>query len=117
MGEVVNLSGHCRVNEGQGVSGHHGTYCDNLYCLISCSRQISSAYKSLETLSDEEKLAKLSTLKLRYFTPREIANLHGFPATFGFPEEVTTRQRYRLLGNSLNVHIVAQLIALMLQSP
>ncbi|XP_072010322.1 tRNA (cytosine(38)-C(5))-methyltransferase [Engystomops pustulosus] len=79
--------------------------------------EISSAYKSLETLSDEEKLAKLSTLKLRYFTPREIANLHGFPATFGFPEQVTTRQRYRLLGNSLNVHIVAQLIALMLQSP
>lgn len=37
----------------------------------------------MESLSDEEKLAKLSTLKLRYFTPREIANLHGFPAEFG----------------------------------
>ncbi|XP_040290443.1 tRNA (cytosine(38)-C(5))-methyltransferase isoform X1 [Bufo bufo] len=79
--------------------------------------EISSAYKSLEALSDEEKLAKLSTLKLRYFTPREIANLHGFPASFGFPEKITTKQRYRLLGNSLNVHIVAKLIALMLLSP
>ncbi|XP_066441903.1 tRNA (cytosine(38)-C(5))-methyltransferase isoform X2 [Eleutherodactylus coqui] len=79
--------------------------------------EISSVYKSLETLSDEEKLAKLSTLKLRYFTPREIANLHGFPAAFGFPDEITTKQRYRLLGNSLNVHLVAKLIALMLRSP
>lgn len=78
--------------------------------------EISSAYKSLETLSDEEKLAKLSTLKLRYFTPREIANLHGFPAAFGFPDKITTKQRYRLLGNSLNVHIVAKLIVLLLQS-
>ncbi|KAM5158115.1 tRNA (cytosine(38)-C(5))-methyltransferase isoform 2-T2 [Mantella aurantiaca] len=77
--------------------------------------EISSVYKSLETLSDEEKLAQLSTMKLRYFTPREIANLHGFPAEFGFPEKVTMKQRYRLLGNSLNVHIVARLITLLLQ--
>ncbi|XP_073485816.1 tRNA (cytosine(38)-C(5))-methyltransferase isoform X2 [Aquarana catesbeiana] len=78
--------------------------------------EISSVYKSLETLPDEEKLTKLSTLKLRYFTPREIANLHGFPADFGFPEKITSKQRYRLLGNSLNVHIVARLITLLLQS-
>ncbi|XP_073532597.1 tRNA (cytosine(38)-C(5))-methyltransferase isoform X2 [Phyllobates terribilis] len=78
--------------------------------------EISSVYKSLETLSDEEKFAKLSTLKLRYFTPREIANLHGFPAQFGFPDKITTKQRYRLLGNSLNVHIVSKLISLLLQN-
>ncbi|XP_075683714.1 tRNA (cytosine(38)-C(5))-methyltransferase isoform X1 [Rhinoderma darwinii] len=79
--------------------------------------EISPVYKSLETLSDEEKLVKLSTLKLRYFTPREIANLHGFPAEFDFPDKITTKQRYRLLGNSLNVHVVAKLIDLMLRSP
>ncbi|XP_072268880.1 tRNA (cytosine(38)-C(5))-methyltransferase [Pyxicephalus adspersus] len=78
--------------------------------------EISSVYKSLETLPDEEKLAKLSTMKLRYFTPREIANLHGFPAKFGFPEKITIKQQYRLLGNSLNVHVVARLITLLLQS-
>ncbi|KAM4029576.1 tRNA (cytosine(38)-C(5))-methyltransferase [Anomaloglossus baeobatrachus] len=78
--------------------------------------EISAVYKSLETLSEEEKLTKLSTLKLRYFTPREIANLHGFPAEFGFPDKITTKQRYRLLGNSLNVHIVAKLISLLLQN-
>uniref|UniRef100_A0A8C5M2C7 tRNA aspartic acid methyltransferase 1 n=1 Tax=Leptobrachium leishanense TaxID=445787 RepID=A0A8C5M2C7_9ANUR len=78
--------------------------------------EISSAYEALETVTEEEKLAKLSTLKMRYFTPREIANLHGFPPQFGFPEKTTTKQCYRLLGNSLNVHIVAKLITVLLQS-
>ncbi|KAM4689827.1 tRNA (cytosine(38)-C(5))-methyltransferase [Discoglossus pictus] len=78
--------------------------------------ELDSVYKSLETLSEEEKLARLSTLKMRYFTPREIANLQGFPSKFDFPEKITTKQRYRLLGNSLNVHIVSKLITILLQS-
>ncbi|NXU58862.1 TRDMT methyltransferase, partial [Turnix velox] len=76
--------------------------------------QLESVFKHIEELMEEEKLMKLSTLKLRYFTPREIANLHGFPLEFGFPDKVTTKQRYRLLGNSLNVHVVAKLISLLL---
>lgn len=40
-------------------------------------------FKDIDKLPEEEKLIKLSTLKLRYFTPREIANLHGFPLEFG----------------------------------
>ncbi|KAM7176254.1 tRNA (cytosine(38)-C(5))-methyltransferase isoform 2-T2 [Macrochelys suwanniensis] len=75
--------------------------------------QLESVFKSVEMLSEEEKLMKLSTLKLRYFTPREIANLHGFPPEFGFPDKITVKQRYRLLGNSLNVHVVAKLISLL----
>ncbi|KAM8967609.1 tRNA (cytosine(38)-C(5))-methyltransferase [Pelodytes ibericus] len=78
--------------------------------------EISSIYKSLETSTEEEKLAQLTTLKMRYFTPKEIANLHGFPPQFDFPDKVTTKQQYRLLGNSLNVHIVAKLITVLLQS-
>ncbi|XP_025072595.1 tRNA (cytosine(38)-C(5))-methyltransferase isoform X2 [Alligator sinensis] len=77
--------------------------------------QLESVFKFIETLSEEEKLKKLSTLKLRYFTPREIANLHGFPPEFGFPDKITVKQRYRLLGNSLNVHIVAKLISLLIR--
>ncbi|XP_048367269.1 tRNA (cytosine(38)-C(5))-methyltransferase isoform X6 [Sphaerodactylus townsendi] len=75
--------------------------------------QLESVFKSFETLSEEEKLMKLSTLKLRYFTPREIANLHGFPPEFDFPGNVTMKQCYRLLGNSLNVHVVAKLISVL----
>ncbi|NXK25533.1 TRDMT methyltransferase, partial [Arenaria interpres] len=76
--------------------------------------QLESVFKHIEELPEEEKLMKLSTLKLRYFTPREIANLHGFPPEFGFPDKVTIKQCYRLLGNSLNVHVVAKLISLLL---
>ncbi|XP_042331942.1 tRNA (cytosine(38)-C(5))-methyltransferase isoform X2 [Sceloporus undulatus] len=75
--------------------------------------QLESVFKSFESLSEEEKIMKLSLLKLRYFTPREIANLHGFPLEFGFPDKVTTKQQYRLLGNSLNIHVVAKLISLL----
>ncbi|NXD18932.1 TRDMT methyltransferase, partial [Spelaeornis formosus] len=77
--------------------------------------ELESVFKHIDELSEEEKLMKLSTLKLRYFTPREIANLHGFPSEFGFPEKVTVKQCYRLLGNSLNVHVVAKLISLLLE--
>uniref|UniRef100_A0A670JP35 tRNA (cytosine(38)-C(5))-methyltransferase n=1 Tax=Podarcis muralis TaxID=64176 RepID=A0A670JP35_PODMU len=75
--------------------------------------QLESVFKSFEGLSEDEKLTKLSMLKLRYFTPREIANLQGFPPEFGFPDKVTTKQRYRLLGNSLNVHVVSKLISIL----
>ncbi|XP_057239347.1 tRNA (cytosine(38)-C(5))-methyltransferase isoform X2 [Malurus melanocephalus] len=77
--------------------------------------QLESVFKHIDELPEAEKLMKLSTLKLRYFTPREIANLHGFPSEFGFPEKVTIKQCYRLLGNSLNVHVVAKLISILLE--
>ncbi|NXQ37282.1 TRDMT methyltransferase, partial [Alaudala cheleensis] len=82
---------------------------------IAVDVQLESVFKHIDELPEEEKLMKLSTLKLRYFTPREIANLHGFPLEFGFPEKVTVKQRYRLLGNSLNVHVVAKLISILLE--
>ncbi|CAM9178605.1 unnamed protein product, partial [Bubo scandiacus] len=53
-------------------------------------------FKHIEELPEEEKLMKLSTLKLRYFTPREIANLHGFPLKFGINASVVF-----LLGTNL----------------
>ncbi|XP_062336191.1 tRNA (cytosine(38)-C(5))-methyltransferase isoform X1 [Osmerus eperlanus] len=82
--------------------------------LQSClETEVEEAFRGLEQLSDEEKLNQLSRLRLRYFTPREIANLMGFPKTFTFPENITTKQQYRVLGNSLNVHVVSRLIQLM----
>ena len=45
-----------------------------------------------------------------YFTPAEVARLHGFPESFAFPPHVTTLQRYALLGNSLSVDAVAPLL-------
>uniref|UniRef100_A0A2K6EHG9 tRNA aspartic acid methyltransferase 1 n=1 Tax=Propithecus coquereli TaxID=379532 RepID=A0A2K6EHG9_PROCO len=48
-----------------------------------CFTKIENIYKSLTNLSQEEKITKLLMLKLRYFTPKEIANLLGFPPEFG----------------------------------
>ncbi|XP_041717848.1 tRNA (cytosine(38)-C(5))-methyltransferase [Coregonus clupeaformis] len=82
--------------------------------LQSCMEtDLEAAFKSLERLSDEEKLQQLSRLKLRYFSPREIANLMGFPKHFNIPKNISTKQQYRVLGNSLNVHVVARLIELL----
>lgn len=56
----------------------------------------------------------LKQLHLRYFTPREVANLHSFPSSFSFPPHVTTKQQYALLGNSLSVAVVADLLTYLL---
>ncbi|XP_029419818.1 tRNA (cytosine(38)-C(5))-methyltransferase isoform X2 [Nannospalax galili] len=90
----------------------YGSYIEGTGSVLQTAEdvQLEDIYKSLIDLPPEEKIAKLSTLKLRYFTPKEIANLQGFPPAFGFPEKITVKQRYRLLGNSLNVLVVAKLI-------
>ncbi|XP_075853818.1 tRNA (cytosine(38)-C(5))-methyltransferase isoform X2 [Microcebus murinus] len=93
----------------------YGSYIEGTGSVLQTAEdvQIENIYKSLTNLSQEEKITKLLMLKLRYFTPKEIANLLGFPPEFGFPEKITVKQRYRLLGNSLNVHVVAKLIKIL----
>ncbi|XP_029687749.1 tRNA (cytosine(38)-C(5))-methyltransferase-like isoform X2 [Takifugu rubripes] len=82
-----------------------------LQCCLDTS--VEDVFPSLDQCSEEEKVQKLLDLKLRYFTPREVANLMGFPQSFTFPESVSTKQQYRLLGNSLNVVVVAKLLQLL----
>ncbi len=74
----------------------------------------------------------LSKRRLRYLTPREVANLKGFPAQssvsshpsrsnspaaavgsagFSLPPGLSDSQAYALLGNSLSVDVVAYLMA------
>jgi tRNA (cytosine38-C5)-methyltransferase len=63
----------------------------------------------------------LLNAQLRFFTPSEIARLHFFPIDslksegsetkeFEFPNGLTLRQKWQLLGNSLNVLVVSELI-------
>jgi len=49
---------------------------------------------------------------MRYFTPREVARLMGFPEApeFTFPDSCANILCYRLLGNSLNVTVVSTLL-------
>ena len=59
----------------------------------------------------------VEALKLRYFSPREVANLMCFPDSFSIPADVTLRQSYKVLGNSLNVLVVSVLVKYLLNDP
>ncbi|QDZ17848.1 DNA (cytosine-5)-methyltransferase [Chloropicon primus] len=78
---------------------------------IQFSTVSSSEMDNLEKVED----SLLDQLVLRYFTPREVANLHSFPSDFSFPEGITRKQRYSLLGNSLSVAVVAHLLEYLFQ--
>ncbi|CAK6977225.1 tRNA (cytosine(38)-C(5))-methyltransferase isoform X2 [Scomber scombrus] len=90
----------------------YGRYVEGTGSVLQCcmETELESVFRGLDQYSEEEKLQQLLKLKLRYFTPREVANLMGFPQNFSFPEQIHTKQRYRVLGNSLNVVVVAKLL-------
>lgn len=50
--------------------------------------------------------------KLRYFSPKEIVNLLGFPSDFEFPMNISLKKQYALAGNSLHVLAVKELLKL-----
>lgn len=54
----------------------------------------------------------IKKLQLRFFTPTEISRLMNFPETFQFPSNITDKQKYMLLGNSVNVRVISELIKL-----
>ncbi|HEY6009599.1 MAG TPA: DNA cytosine methyltransferase [Geobacteraceae bacterium] len=47
---------------------------------------------------------------VRRFAPEEIARLLHFPAAFGFPANMTLRRRWHLVGNSLSVIAVREVL-------
>ncbi|KAK7881362.1 hypothetical protein WMY93_029771 [Mugilogobius chulae] len=94
----------------------YGRYVEGTGSVLQSSSEaeMEAVFRGLEQLSEDQKLKRLQTLGLRYFTPREVANLMGFPHTFEFPEDVPVKQRYRVLGNSLNVLVVSKLLQILL---
>ncbi|TVU34588.1 hypothetical protein EJB05_16425 [Eragrostis curvula] len=40
----------------------------------------------------------------------QVANLHSFPSSFHFPDHISLRQQYAMLGNSLSVAVVGPLL-------
>ena len=58
----------------------------------------------------------LAALQLRYFSPREISRLMGFPEELRFPVQSTLKQCRNVLGNSLNVKVVGALMSHLLRT-
>ncbi|XP_052221086.1 tRNA (cytosine(38)-C(5))-methyltransferase-like isoform X2 [Dreissena polymorpha] len=104
----------------------YGHYIEGAGSLIQMSSSIKSTKEASQLKATcieqqnrtdwgDNELQTIRNLDLRYFTPREIANLLCFPKDFCFPSNLTTRQKYMLLGNSLNVHIVSVLLRFLVQ--
>ena len=66
-----------------------------------------------EKEKDEEILSNLKKLRLRYFTADEVARLMHFTNKLTFPTHFSDNQKYRLLGNSINVKVVGWLMRLL----
>ena len=54
------------------------------------------------------------SVRLRFFSPKELTRLFGFPEEFRFPSTVSVRKQYELIGNSLNVKVASELLRYLL---
>ncbi|KAK0444948.1 S-adenosyl-L-methionine-dependent methyltransferase [Desarmillaria tabescens] len=67
--------------------------------------------KTFDEFLSTADLAILRPLRLRYFTPDELLRIFDFdPLLFQWPDDVSRKTKYRLIGNSVNVRVVAALI-------
>ncbi|KAI8503900.1 tRNA (cytosine-5-)-methyltransferase [Branchiostoma belcheri] len=96
----------------------YGHYTEGTGSVLFCQTDVDAKeiFRKVAKSEDQsERLDLLHQLKMRFFSPREVASLHCFPLEFSFPEATTTKQRYRVLGNSLNAHVVAELFKLLVK--
>lgn len=56
--------------------------------------------------------ASMDLSKFRYFSGTEMTRLMGFPSTFSFPASISQKQRWKLIGNSLNVRLASRVVEL-----
>lgn len=108
----------------------------NASLLVSAPYSHSSEYTQTTSVFDQFLAAQgdgqadavriLDPLRLRYFTPTELLRMFCFLPTntaaecgrqpeFHWPEDLSTKAKYRLIGNSVNVRVVANLINYMFQ--
>jgi tRNA (cytosine38-C5)-methyltransferase len=84
--------------------GHHGRHAG---CFLMTNPVDD---KDLEGIL-EDPVAASKLLGLRMFSPEEISRLHMFPETFEFPCHISLQQKWKLLGNSMNIMVVSELLA------
>nr|XP_053628496.1 tRNA (cytosine(38)-C(5))-methyltransferase-like isoform X1 [Cherax quadricarinatus] len=77
--------------------------------------KISEIYSRVQELAVDtpQKIELLQQLQLRYFTPEEVARLMCFPSWFRLPKSITNKQKYKVLGNSINILVVTSLLLIL----
>lgn len=95
---------------------HYAEGTGSVFCPFD-RNAVDKCCSQLELSLDKEKSVELlKSLQLRYFTPTEVSKLMCFPEKeFSFPEKISNKSRYRLLGNSINVLVVSELIKLLFE--
>lgn len=95
---------------------HYAEGTGSVFCPLG-KEAVDTCCSQLKLLLDEKQSVKLlEGLQLRYFTPTEVSRLMCFPESeFSFPEKISNKSRYRLLGNSINVLVVSELIKLLVE--
>ena len=94
----------------------YGKYAKGTGSVIQQSGDLEEVFEKLRKAEKgSERLELLAELNLRYFSPEEVAHLLGFPKAFTFPPKFANNPRtpFRLLGNSLNVSVVALLTSIL----
>lgn len=104
-------NGSCCFTKGY---GHYAEGTGSVYCPFT-DEIIRLKYHEVGNNENDsgKQMQILSDLKLRFFSPKEICQLMCFPEDFHFPKHITDKQKYRLLGNSINIHVVSRLINLL----
>jgi len=104
-------NGSCCFTKGYGhyIEGTGSVYCPFTDEIVRLKYNEVANHKN----NLNKQIQILSNLKLRFFSPKEVCRLMCFPEDFHFPEHITDRQKYRLLGNSINIHVVSRLILLL----
>ncbi|KAI0668700.1 S-adenosyl-L-methionine-dependent methyltransferase [Trametes maxima] len=81
------------------------------------------AFLKAQRDGDDEAVRLLHPLRLRYFSPTELLRIFVFlpPSressreTFVWPGDISTKTKYKLIGNSVNVRVVTELINYMFE--
>ena len=117
-GEVLDIV-NSTSNNSCCFTKSYGRYAEGTGSVIQQDGNLDRVYERAKVYDkkSDEYVKILKELKLRYFDPYEIASLLGFPVKvnsnseikFEFPPEYSDKKLhcYRVLGNSLNVNVVA----------
>ena len=76
--------------------------------------EFKTKYEQLFENGEHDKIVELlRDVGLRYFSPKEMSLLMGFPSDFSFVDDMNDAQFYKLIGNSVNVRVVSALLDLL----
>lgn len=97
-------------------TGSYGHYLTGTGSFLLPNEELSPGRLAELKKNDSYFIPDRSEIKLRKFEPREIANLMGFPSSFRLPDNLTLKQAYKLLGNSVNVRVIGCLFKILLSN-